>query len=113
MKEKRIVILGAGESGIGAAVLAVKKGFDVFVSDFGTIKDNYKEILIKYKIAFEEGKHTPESILNVDEIIKSPGIPDNVEIISWVDHEKLINRSLGREVSIHHYNFIISPISFF
>ena len=82
MKEKRIVILGAGESGIGAAVLAVKKGFDVFVSDFGTIKDNYKEILIKYKIAFEEGKHTPESILNVDEIIKSPGIPDNVEIIS-------------------------------
>ena len=89
MKQKRIVILGAGESGIGAAVLAIKNGFDVFVSDFGKIKDNYKEILIKYKIEFEESKHTPEKILNADEIIKSPGIPDNVEIIISAKEKKI------------------------
>jgi UDP-N-acetylmuramoylalanine--D-glutamate ligase len=78
---KRIVILGSGESGAGAAVLAKLKGFDVFVSDMGRIKDNYKELLNKYSIPFEEGKHTPDLILNADEIIKSPGIPEKADMI--------------------------------
>jgi len=78
---KRIVILGSGESGVGAAVLAQAKGFDVFVSDKGAIKEKYKEQLNEYKISFEELQHTEEKILNADEIIKSPGIPDKVELI--------------------------------
>ncbi|MDR2621363.1 MAG: UDP-N-acetylmuramoyl-L-alanine--D-glutamate ligase [Dysgonamonadaceae bacterium] len=78
---RRIVILGAGESGAGAAVLAKKKGFDVFVSDLSTIKDKYKEILEKYEIPYEEGRHTEEKILNANEVIKSPGIPDKAPII--------------------------------
>jgi UDP-N-acetylmuramoylalanine--D-glutamate ligase len=83
---KRIVILGGGESGAGAAVLAHKKGFDVFLSDYGQIKSQYKELLNKYKIAWEESKHTEDLILNADEIIKSPGIPDKVPIIHKI-HE--------------------------
>jgi UDP-N-acetylmuramoylalanine--D-glutamate ligase len=79
--EKRIVILGAGESGTGAAVLARKQGFEVFVSDFGRIKDTYKEILFNYEIEWEEGKHTERLILNADEIIKSPGISEKSDII--------------------------------
>ena len=71
----RIVILGAAESGIGAAVLAQKQGFDVFVSDKSPIKDKYKEQLNKRNIPWEEGQHTAELILNADEVIKSPGIP--------------------------------------
>lgn len=78
---KRIVILGAAESGAGAAVLAKKQGFDVFVSDFGSIKDRYKKMLDAHDIPWEEGHHTEEKILNADEIIKSPGIPDEVPII--------------------------------
>ena len=77
----KIVILGAGESGTGAAVLAKKQGFDVFVSDFCKISEEYKEILNKYEIDFEEGKHTESKIINADEVIKSPGIADKVEII--------------------------------
>jgi UDP-N-acetylmuramoylalanine--D-glutamate ligase len=77
----RIVILGAGESGTGAALLAVKKGFDVFVSDQGSIKDKYKAELEHHLIPFEEGMHTPELILNASLIIKSPGIPDKAELI--------------------------------
>jgi UDP-N-acetylmuramoylalanine--D-glutamate ligase len=69
---KRIVILGAGESGAGSAVLAKQKGFDVFVSDSGTAKDKYREILVSHGIAFEEGQHTPELIMNAGEVIKSP-----------------------------------------
>ena len=72
----RIVILGAGESGAGAAVLAKKEGFDVFVSDMSKIKDKYKKMLDERNIEWEEGKHTEEKILNADEIIKSPGIPN-------------------------------------
>jgi UDP-N-acetylmuramoylalanine--D-glutamate ligase len=79
--KKRIVILGAGESGTGAALLAVKKGFDVFVSDQGMIKDKYKTELEKHLIPFEEGKHTEELVLNGDLIIKSPGIPDKADLI--------------------------------
>lgn len=81
MMNKRIVILGAGESGTGAAVLAKVKGFDVFVSDMSLIKDHYKEILNRYNIEWEEGKHTPELILNADEVVKSPGIPEKAPII--------------------------------
>ena len=79
--ENKIVILGAGESGTGSAVLARKQHFDVFVSDQGMIKDRYKKILEKNKIQFEEEKHSEARILEADEIIKSPGIPDNADII--------------------------------
>ena len=78
----KIAILGAAESGVGAAVLALKKGYDVFVSDMGKIKERYKEMLDKYGIEWEEGKHTAERILNAEEIIKSPGIPDNAPIVA-------------------------------
>lgn len=78
---KRIVILGAGESGAGAAVLAKKEGFDVFVSDMSLIKDNYKKLMDDHLVEWEEGHHTEEKILNADEIIKSPGIPENAPMI--------------------------------
>ena len=78
---KRIVVLGAAESGAGAAVLAKKKGFDVFVSDMSNIKDKYKEQLNSHEIVWEEGHHTEALILNADEVIKSPGIPENAPII--------------------------------
>ena len=78
---KRIVVLGAGESGAGAAVLAKVKGFDVFVSDMSKIKDKYKDLLNKYQVSWEEGQHTKNLILNADEIIKSPGIPNNAPMI--------------------------------
>ncbi len=78
---KRIVILGAGESGAGAAVLAQKKGFDTFVSDMSLIKDKYKNMLNERGIQWEEGHHTEELILNADEIIKSPGIPNDAPLI--------------------------------
>ena len=77
----RIVVLGAGESGAGAAVLAQKKGFDVFVSDMSAIKDKYKKMLDDHGIEWEEGQHTEEKILNADEIIKSPGIPDSAPMV--------------------------------
>ncbi len=78
---KRTVILGAGESGTGAAVLAKKQGFDVFVSDKNAIDKEYKSILKKYNISFEENKHSEDIILNADTIIKSPGIPETIELI--------------------------------
>jgi UDP-N-acetylmuramoylalanine--D-glutamate ligase len=78
---KRIVILGSGESGLGSAILAKQKGYDVFVSDKSIIKENYKKQLIEEGILFEEGCHTEEKIINADEVIKSPGIPDKTEII--------------------------------
>ena len=81
MKNKKIVVLGGGESGSGAAVLAKVKGFDVFLSDSGVIKPNYKELLDKYNIEWEEGAHTEERILKADEIIKSPGIPEKAPLI--------------------------------
>ena len=77
----RIVILGAGESGAGAAVLAQKKGFDTFVSDMSSIKENYKQLLNEKGIRWEEGRHTEELILNADEVIKSPGIPNDAPMI--------------------------------
>lgn len=78
---KRIVVLGAGESGVGAAVLAKKNGYNVFLSDSGKIKDKYKKVLLKSDIEFEEGKHTEKLLLSVGEIIKSPGIPDWAPVV--------------------------------
>jgi UDP-N-acetylmuramoylalanine--D-glutamate ligase len=89
MSAKRIVILGAGESGTGAAILAKLKGYDTFLSELGTIKPKYRDELHQYEIEFEEGKHTREKILNADEVIKSPGIPDKDELISTLREMKI------------------------
>ena len=78
---KRIVILGAGESGAGAAVLAKKEGFEVFVSDMSAIKERYQKLLDDHAIEWEEGHHTESKIMNADEVIKSPGIPDTAPIV--------------------------------
>ena len=78
---KRIVILGAGESGSGAAILAKEKGFDVFVSDCGTITEPYRALLDQNGVAWEDGQHTEDLILNADEIVKSPGIPLTAPLI--------------------------------
>lgn len=80
-KQQQTVILGAGESGVGAAILAKKLGHEVFVSDQGKIKDNFKRELSEYAIPYEEGQHSWESIEIADEVIKSPGIPDTVPLI--------------------------------
>jgi UDP-N-acetylmuramoylalanine--D-glutamate ligase len=77
----RLVILGGGESGVGTAILGKKKGYEVFVSDFGKIKGNYKEILLLNGISWEEEKHTEELILNATVVMKSPGIPDKSPIV--------------------------------
>lgn len=79
--KKRIVVLGGGESGVGAAVLAQVKGFDVFLSDMGTIAPKYKEKLDEFHVEWEEGKHTQERILCADEVVKSPGIPNDAPVI--------------------------------
>ena len=81
---RRMVILGAGESGTGAAVLAGGKGYDVFVSDSGVIRAEYKSLLNKHGIAWEENGHTTSRILNADEIVKSPGIPDTAPVMRQV-----------------------------
>ena len=78
---KRMVVLGSGESGVGAAILAKKKGYDVFVSDKGKIKDKYISTLTNHEIAWESGKHTEELIFNATEIVKSPGIPDKIPLM--------------------------------
>ncbi len=79
---KRLVVLGAAESGVGAAVLALKEGYDVFVSDMGSIKPRYKEMLQAHGIEWEEGQHTAEKILNATEVVKSPGIPDTAPMVA-------------------------------
>jgi UDP-N-acetylmuramoylalanine--D-glutamate ligase len=84
---KKIVILGAGESGAGSAILAKKKGFEVFVSDKGEVKQKYRDILDKNKIRWEEGKHTEEEVLSADEVIKSPGVREDVPIVTKL-HER-------------------------
>src|ERR1700761_7368268 len=80
-KLNRLVVLGAGESGAGAAYLAQQQGYEVFVSDFGAIADNYKKQLQDWNIRFEENQHTEEEILKAVEVIKSPGIPDKAPIV--------------------------------
>ena len=87
---KRLVVLGGGESGIGTAILGKKKGYDVFVSDFGKIKPNYKEVLIINGIAWEEEAHTESLILNADVVMKSPGIPEKSPIV-----KKLVERGIS------------------
>ena len=77
----RLVVLGGGESGVGTAILGKKKGYDVFVSDFGKIKENYKEVLSINQIPWEEKQHTEDLILNADVVMKSPGIPDKSPIV--------------------------------
>lgn len=89
MDQKRIVILGAGESGVGAALLAKAKGMDPFVSDSNKIHPKYKNILIENSISLEEGRHTEKLLLTADEVIKSPGIPDNIPIL-----EKIRSKSI-------------------
>ncbi|MFO7722496.1 MAG: UDP-N-acetylmuramoyl-L-alanine--D-glutamate ligase [Bacteroidales bacterium] len=79
--KKRIVILGGGESGTGSAVLAVKQGFDTFLSDGGMLKEEYRRMLVERGISFEEGGHTPGKVLNANEVIKSPGIPDTHPLV--------------------------------
>ncbi len=78
---KKLVVLGAGESGVGTAVLGKRQGYKVFVSDNGSVKQNYKDVLIHHEIEWEEGKHTESRILEADLVMKSPGIPDKVPIV--------------------------------
>ncbi len=89
MQKQRIVILGAGESGVGAAMLAQKQGFDVFVSDFGAIATRYKTALQELNISFEEKQHTESLILNATEVIKSPGIPSTAPIVKALVAKKI------------------------
>src|SRR5436190_8087356 len=86
---KRLVILGAGESGVGAAILGKQQGYEVFVSDGGLIKDNYQKELADLEIEFEEGHHTEERILQADEVIKSPGIPEKNEIVKKIRADEI------------------------
>ncbi len=78
---KKLVVLGAGESGTGAAILGLKKGYQVFVSDKGAIKEKYKKVLSNYEIKYEEGNHTKQQILSANLVVKSPGIPDHIALI--------------------------------
>ena len=79
---ERLVILGGGESGVGTAILGKKEGFEVFLSDIGEIKEEYKNVLIHLGIDWEEGRHSEEKILNADLVMKSPGIPDTVPMVT-------------------------------
>lgn len=85
----KIVVLGGGESGFGAAYLAKKKGFEVFLSDKGQIRDNYKNLLIENNIDFEEGSHDEERILAADWVVKSPGIPKKAEMIQKIQEKNI------------------------
>ncbi|CAM3534127.1 UDP-N-acetylmuramoylalanine--D-glutamate ligase [Flavobacterium saliperosum S13] len=85
----RLVVLGGGESGVGTAILGKKKGYEVFVSDYGEIKNNYKEVLILNQIPWEEKQHTEELILNADVVMKSPGIPDKSNIVKQLKNNNV------------------------
>ena len=82
--KKRIVILGGGESGVGAALLAKQQGYDVFLSDASSLKEIYRNELRNAGVEFEEGNHTDEKILNADEVVKSPGIPEKNEMMKKI-----------------------------
>jgi UDP-N-acetylmuramoylalanine--D-glutamate ligase len=81
---KKLVILGGGESGVGAALLAKQKGYDVFLTDGSSLKEIYRNELLNAGIEFEEGRHTDEKILNADEVMKSPGIPEKNEMVKKI-----------------------------
>src|ERR1700744_3087805 len=85
----RLVVLGAGESGAGAAYLAQQQGYDVFVSDFGAIADNYKKQLQNWNIRFEENQHTETEILNAVEVVKSSGIPEKAPIVKKLKEKNI------------------------
>lgn len=87
--EQRLVILGGGESGVGTAILGKKKGYDVFLSDFGKIKNNYKEVLGLHGIKWEEEKHSEDLILNADVVMKSPGIPDKSPMVKKILEKRI------------------------
>ncbi|WP_353088154.1 UDP-N-acetylmuramoyl-L-alanine--D-glutamate ligase [Flavobacterium sp.] len=87
---KRLVVLGGGESGVGTAILGQKKGYEVFVSDFGAIKQNYKDVLTQHQIPWEDNQHTEDLILNADVVMKSPGIPDKAPIV-----KKLVGKGIA------------------
>ena len=78
----KLVVLGAAESGVGAAILAQKQGYEVFVSDMGNIKPRYKQMLNEHHIAWEEGHHTETEVLTADEVVKSPGIPEMAPMVA-------------------------------
>ncbi|MDB2462650.1 UDP-N-acetylmuramoyl-L-alanine--D-glutamate ligase [Algibacter sp.] len=84
MTIQRLVILGGGESGVGTALLGKARGYEIFVSDKGKIKDKYKQVLIHNEIEWEDGKHTESKILNADIVMKSPGIPDKVDLVKQI-----------------------------
>lgn len=88
-EKRKIAILGAAESGVGSAVLAQKQGYEVFVSDLGVIKNEYKTTLIANKIEYEEGRHSEQNILNASIVIKSPGIPEKSEIIKSIRNKNI------------------------
>ncbi len=88
--QKRLVVLGAGESGVGTAILGKKEGYDVFVSDKGTITDHYKEVLRNFEIEWEEQQHTENKILNADIVMKSPGIPDKVDLVQKLKGKEIL-----------------------
>src|SRR5690606_26926420 len=85
----KLVILGAGESGVGTAILGKKQKFEVFVSDFGKIKDKYKQVLLNNEIEWEEGGHSEEKILSADVVMKSPGIPETASIVRKLRENKV------------------------
>lgn len=89
MKPKRLVILGGGESGVGTAILGKQKGYEVFVSDFGKLKETYKNVLTHHEIHWEEQQHTEALILNADLVMKSPGIPDTVPIVQQLKEHSI------------------------
>ena len=86
----RLVVLGGGESGVGSAVLAKVKGYDVFLSDMGKISEDYASVLDKWEIPYEQGMHTEELILNADEVVKSPGIPSTAPMV-----QKIVDKGIG------------------
>ena len=116
MNKNKITIIGAGESGVGAGILAKKKGFEVFISDKNLIADEFKDSLIQHGLNWEEGQHSIDSILNAMEVIKSPGIPDNADVIQkviennyWLFGEQyhLASSDKNLEVALSNYLTII------
>ncbi|HQQ93694.1 MAG TPA: UDP-N-acetylmuramoyl-L-alanine--D-glutamate ligase [Bacteroidia bacterium] len=87
--KKKMVILGGGESGVGSAILAREKGYDVFLSDSGILDEKYRQVLLHEKIEFEEGSHSNDKILNAHEVIKSPGIPDKAMLVQTLRQHKI------------------------